>query len=112
MKLKEFFVKNKEIVQLIYGVILIIIIPTLIVANTILIINRYNRSIDTILQRQALTFGRSIYFSLKDDLINQQVIQKKIKELKQKNADIEDLTILYPQDESFKIVATTEEKNL
>ncbi|MDO9399189.1 MAG: HAMP domain-containing sensor histidine kinase [bacterium] len=112
MKLKEFFVKNKEIVQLVYGIILIIIIPTLIVVNTILIINRYNRSIDTIIQRQALTFGRSIYFSLKDNLADQQAIQKKIKELKQKNTDIEDLAILYPQDGGFKVVATTQEKDL
>lgn len=112
MKFKEFFVKNKETAQLVYGIVLIIIIPVLIAVNTILIINRYNRSIDTILQRQALSFGRGVYALLKDNLSDQQIIQTKIKELKQKNVEIEDLIILKPQNDEFKIIASVNDENL
>lgn len=112
MKLKEFFVKNKETAQLVYGIVLIIIIPVLIAINTILIINRYNHSIDTILQRQALSFGRGVYALLKDNLSDQQIVQAKIKELKQKNIEIEDLIILKPQDDGFKIIASANDENL
>jgi len=112
MKFKEFFIKNRETVQLAYGIILIIIIPTLIVLNTILIIGRYNRSIDVILQRQALTFGRTIYSALRDDLGNRAAIQARIDELKKRNSEIEDLSILVPEGDNFKVSAALHQADL
>jgi len=44
MNLREFFIKNRETLQLIYGIVLIILIPLLIAFNTIFIINKYNKT--------------------------------------------------------------------
>jgi len=65
MNLKDFFAKNRETLQLIYGVALIILIPLLIAFNTVFIINKYSKNLDVALQRQALTVGRSIYALIK-----------------------------------------------
>ncbi|MEA1937270.1 MAG: HAMP domain-containing sensor histidine kinase [Patescibacteria group bacterium] len=112
MKLREFFINNRETLQLIYGVVLVILIPILIAYNTISIIGKYNESIEVALQRQALTTGRSIYILIKDDLNNEEAIQKKIKELSNKNSDFLELSILIPENENFRIIASSEEKNL
>lgn len=112
MNLKDFFVKNKETLQLIYGVILIILIPLLIVYNTIFIINKYNKSLDVSLQRQALTVGRSIYALLKNDLSNNDLMQKKISSLAESNPNFQELEILKPENNIFKIIASSRESNL
>ena len=112
MKLREFFINNRETLQLIYGVVLVILIPILISYNTVSIIGKYNESIEVALQRQALTVGRSIYVLIKDDLNNEEIIQKKIKELSSGNSDFLELSILVPENESFRIIASSEEKDL
>ncbi len=112
MKLREFFTDNKEMLQLAYGVILVILIPLLIAYNTVFIIGKYNESMDVALQRQALTVGRSIYALIKNDLGNEKIIQEKIKELSDRNSNFQELSILIPEDENFKIIASSEKENL
>ncbi len=112
MKLREFLANNKETIQLIYGLILVILIPLLIAYNTVFIIGKYNESLDVALQRQALTVGRSIYALIKDDLGDEKVIQEKIQELSSRNSELQELSILVPEDESFKVIASSEKENL
>ena len=112
MNLKEFFIKNKETVQLVYGVVLIILIPLLIAYNTIFIIGKYSESMDAALQRHALTVGRSIYALVQEDLNNEDAIQKKIEELSDKNPDFYELAILIPDENNFKIVASSRKEDL
>lgn len=111
MKLKDFFVKNRETVQLVYGVALIILIPSLIAFNTVFIIKKYNESLNVALQRQGLIIGRSIYSLIKDDLSDSSKIQKKIKELSSKNSDLKDLAVLAPEGDGFKIIASLKEED-
>jgi len=54
MKFREYLESNKETAQIIYGAVLIILIPLLIVFNTVFIIKKYNQSLDLALQGQAL----------------------------------------------------------
>lgn len=112
LSVKEFFVKNREAAQLAYGLVLIIVIPALIVFNTIFIINKYSQSIDVALQRQALSFGRSISVLINDDLGQPEELQNKIIELQKSSQDILDLSVLAPADENFRVVASTEEENI
>ena len=112
MKLREFLANNKETIQLIYGLILVILIPLLIAYNTVFIIGKYNESLDVALQRQALTVGRSIYALIKDDLGDEKVIQEKIQELSSRNSELQELSILVPENENFKVIASSEEENL
>jgi signal transduction histidine kinase len=112
MKLREFFTDNKETLQLVYGVILVILIPLLIAYNTVFIIGKYSESMDVALQRQALTIGRSIYALIKDDLGNEEVVQEKIKELSDRNSNFQELSVLVPEGENFKIIASSGKENL
>lgn len=118
LNLKEFLTKNKEIFQLIYGIFLIVLIPLLIWFNTDTIIERYKENLDVSLQRQALVVGRSIYALLKDDLGNQEKIQKKIESLSSRNLEFQNIEILIPEKEEksgkeyFKIVASLKKENI
>lgn len=112
MKIKEFIANNRETLQIIYGIVLMVLIPLLIAYNTIFIIGEYNKSLDVALQRQALIVGRSIYALLKDDLSNTEVIQKKIEELSDKNIEIEELSVIVPEGEGFKIAASSQKSDI
>lgn len=105
MNIKEFANKNKETLQIAYGVFLIALIPLLIAYNTIFIINIYNQSIDSALQRQALVVGRSIYALIKNDLSNPEVMQGKIERLSVGNQDVQKIFVLQPSGEDFKVIA-------
>lgn len=112
MSIKEFFTKNRETAQLAYGLVLIIVIPALIVFNTIFIINKYNSSIDVALQRQALGFGRVVSALISDDLGKPEELQNKIIELQKISQDIMDLSVLAPADENFLVMASTREESI
>ena len=77
MKFKEAVVKNKEIFQLIYGVILIILIPFLIALNTTFIVSKYKELINVSLQRRAVTIGNSLTVAFSDNIGNKEQLQKK-----------------------------------
>ncbi len=112
MNLKEFLAKNKEILQLVYGIMLIVLIPLLIAYNTISIVGKYNESIDVSLQRQALAVGRSIYALIKDDLDSEEKIQRKINLLSNSDIAFQSLEVMIPEDEGFKIIASTNESSV
>ena len=112
MNLKELLIKNRETFQLIYGVVLIILIPLLIAYNTRFIIGKYSEGMDVALQRQALIVSRSINILLKDDLNNEKVIQEKIEELSNENPDFYELSVLIPDDNDFKIIASSKENDI
>lgn len=97
---------------MVYGVILIVLIPVLIAYNTLIIVNNYNKNIDVSLQRQALSAGRSISALIKSDLSDGGNLQEKIELLKLKNTDIEELSILEPADDDFKIIASSNKDDI
>jgi len=107
MKLKKYLENNREIAQLIYGVTLIILIPLLMVFNAVFIIKSYNGSIDVILQRHALTVGRSV-----SKIINGQMslsdIQESINALVEDNSEIIDVAVLDSDGNNFKVVASSD----
>lgn len=112
LNFKQFIEKNRVALQLAYGIILIVLIPLLIAYNTVFIIKKYNQSLDAALQRQALTVGRSIYALIKGDLSDNEKIQEKIESLSQKNLEFEDLAVLRPEGDDFKIIASAKKENI
>ncbi|MFA7169557.1 MAG: HAMP domain-containing sensor histidine kinase [Candidatus Paceibacterota bacterium] len=112
MKLKQFLINHRENLQLLYGIFLIILIPSLIAFNTIFIINKYNSSMDATLQRKALVVGRSIYASLQDDLDNEEKIQEKIQKISERNSEFENIEVLIPEKNSFKIIASSDQDEI
>jgi len=112
INIKEFIANNREALQIIYGVVLIILIPLLIAYNTIFIINKYNASADVALQRQALIVGRSVYALLKDDLGKNEAIQKKVNEVFGKNSEIQELSVVEPEGDDFKVIASSQKSDV
>ncbi|MBT4277634.1 HAMP domain-containing histidine kinase [Candidatus Falkowbacteria bacterium] len=112
MKLKEFFVQHKQIFQLSYGIILIILIPLLISLNTLSVVGKYNDSIELSLERRALALGRSLAVSFSESLDNTEMLQGKIDKLTYENSDFIDLQILIPENNSFKVVAGKDKTNV
>lgn len=112
MDIKEFIAKNRETVQIIYGVILIILIPVLIAYNTLFIIGRYNTNLDAALQREALVASRSIYALIKDDMGDKDVLQKKIEEAAKNNSDIKELAILTRAGSGFRVSASSKKEDI
>lgn len=108
MKIKNILIEHRENLQLIYGVFLMILIPSLIAYNTLVIISKYNESIDASLQRKALTVGRTIYASLQDELDSKENLQKSIEEIYQKSGEFEKIEILTPEENSFKVIASSD----
>jgi signal transduction histidine kinase len=107
MNLKEHLIRHKEAAQLIYGAVLIILVPSLIVFNTVFIIKKYNQSLDLSLQRQALSVGRSISTLMENDFPWVDFIQLKIDALMASNLDIQEISVLKPAADEFEVIASS-----
>jgi len=90
---------------MVYGIVLMILIPLLIVLNTVFIIQKYNESLDVTLQRQALNLGRSVQVFLQDDLASSTRLQAGVDKLMESNTDLMNLLVLKPSGEDFRISA-------
>jgi signal transduction histidine kinase len=112
MKLKDVINQNRELVQLAYGIILMVLIPLLIVLNTVFIIQKYNESLDVTLQRQALNLGRSVQIFLEQELRDSSRLQQSIEQLAGNNTELLDAMVLVPEDETFKILAAQERQSV
>ena len=110
MQFKDFFEKNRETVQLVYGVVLIVLIPLLIAFNTVFIIKKYNQSIDVILQRNALSLARTISELMRGDLPWEYFMQQKIKSLMVNNREILELNVWGEEEGEFKLLASSNEE--
>ncbi|MCK5319981.1 hypothetical protein KAJ61_01170, partial [Candidatus Parcubacteria bacterium] len=114
MKAKNFFIQNKMMAQIAYGVFLIVLIPLLITFNTVFIISKYNQTLDVTLQKQALSSGRTIATLIENDLPWSDFIQIKIEALIENNIAIESIDILIPEEnnDNFKIIASSDKKSI
>lgn len=112
MNIKEFLNNNKEVAQIIYGTALVILIPLLIVLNTVFIIKKYNQSLDLSLQRQALSVGRAISVLMENDLPWVDFIQFKIDLLMAGGIGLEEICVLKPADNEFTVIASSNEEKI
>jgi len=111
-KLKELLAEKRESLQLIYGILLIVLIPVLITYNTIFIISTYNDSIDTDLQLKMRLIGRTMYADLQEDLSDQAKIQTKVESIASRNNELENVSVLVPQDDGYKIAASSDKDEI
>jgi len=104
---KDFLLKNKEKLQFAYGVMLIVLIPLLIAFNSVYIIRQYNSGIDEALKKHAYSVGKTISVLTENDLPWEIFVQKKIESLIEINIGIDEITVLRPEGNAFKIVASS-----
>ncbi len=112
MKIDSFLEKNREILQLVYGVFLIILIPLLILYNTVFIIKSYNKSIDVSLQKHSLSVGRSILPYIEDEIKNTENIQKRLEYLMESNPELIELSVAFKSGEVYEVIASSNENEL
>ncbi|MCK5510285.1 HAMP domain-containing histidine kinase [Candidatus Parcubacteria bacterium] len=114
MKAKNFFIQNRMVAQIAYGVFLIVLIPLLITFNTVFIISKYNQTLDVTLQKQALSTGRTIAALIENDLPWSDFIQIKIEALIKNNIAIEAIDVLIPEEngDNFKIIASSDKESI
>lgn len=108
--LKNLF--TNERFQIVYGIFLLILMPLIIVINTLYVISRYNRDIDVALQRSALLLGNAFYASSRDDLSDIGLLQQNIERLSKASADILDIQILFPKEDGFEIAAALHREDI
>lgn len=101
------FLKNNF--QLVYGVVLLILIPAALVINTVIFINNTEQVMDVELQRKA-SLANSIFSSnVPEMLANTGELQSLVERTVQKNDELYSLDILVPKGEDFEIVASLDE---
>lgn len=112
MNFKEYVTKHKETVQIVYGVFLIILIPTLIAYNTFTNIGNFNADINKTLQMEAVSVGRlvrSVFGQYLGDAIS---LQGAIDRMSEENTDIKELTVLAPDGDNFKVIASSDKSDI
>lgn len=97
--------------QIVYAVFLILLVPVLIVANTLYAVETYRRNTDVALQRQALVVGRMFNLSARGVLDDPEALQALLSDAARQVEDIYALEVLVPDGdrvsaERFKIVAS------
>lgn len=101
----------KKYWQIIYAVVLMVLVPILIVANTLFVVDGFRRDTDVALQRQALTVGRMFNLAAQDDLSSPDKLQTLIDATAEQTDEVTALDVLTPDgqalpSERFKIVAS------
>lgn len=103
--MKKFFLNKNW--QLIYGLTLVILIPVVIILNTLNLNRNFKTDIDIQLQRQALAFGRLFNVVLLDSTWSNDEIQTAIDLTLNKQKDITAIQVSAYENESFRVVASS-----
>ncbi|PLX24586.1 hypothetical protein C0580_04785 [Candidatus Parcubacteria bacterium] len=105
-----FFLKQSH--QVIYGIILIVLIPIFIVFNTLRTVDLFRDNIDISLQRQAFSLARmfdSAIYQGADDIDD---AQEKIDLIQQSNPSLDIFNIYIREGDEFKLVAGFDEASI
>lgn len=98
------YIKNNF--QFLYGVVLLIIIPGLLIVNTVIFVNSTQDVLDEELRRKAALAG-SIFSHEASSLIYQTVIlQELVNDTVAENEEIHSLDVFIPKGEDFEVIAS------
>jgi signal transduction histidine kinase len=93
--------------QVIYGLVLVILVPVVIVINTFNLNKNFQDNIDVQLQRQALAFGRLFNIALLNGEQTPVMIQRVIEQTLAQQKDIKAIQILAYENQMFRVVASS-----
>lgn len=98
------FLKNN--IQVVYGVVLLLLIPGALVLNTLVFFNRATKVMDTELLRKAALAGDVISTSVPGLLTDRQTLQAKVESVAGANDEIYSLDVLIPDGDNYTIIAS------
>jgi len=103
---KEYFLYLRNNLQLVYGVILLILVPATLVINSLFFINNTQKVVDIELQRKASLAAGVLSSNIPDLLSNVNNLQARVEEVANNNDEVHSLDVLMPEGEYFKVVAS------
>jgi len=103
---------SNQYLQIVYGLVLIALIPAAIIFNTVNFVNNFSNNLDIQLQRQVLQSGQVFIANNKEIIDQPQALQAAIESTVAASPDIYSLDILYPEEEDFKVVASLDPDSL
>lgn len=92
--------------QILYAVLLIVLVPVTIVANTFFVVERFRKTVDVELQRTALIIGKMINVTSVDLFGDQAKLQKRLEEVATTLPEVKSLDILKKDGEDFTVFAS------
>lgn len=104
--MKKFYLQKNF--QLVYGLILVILVPVVVVLNTLALNNNFRDNIEIQLQRQALAFGQLFNVSLQQGEVTPENIQSLITATLAVRSDIKAIQVLNLENDTFRIVASSD----
>lgn len=99
----------KENSQIVYGLILMIFIPTAVIFNTLAIIKIFQQVVDREFYDKALAIGQVIGVGAVQVLDKPMELEERLNSMAQKNSDIALAEVSIPDGENFKIIASTDD---
>jgi len=107
---KKLFLKKYS--QIIYAVILIILIPLVIITNTVFVIRKFQKNTDAQLQRQALGIAEVFDATSFNGLQDIEVVQSGISQMLSGPEELRSFDVMVPEGEEFTILASSFESNI
>jgi signal transduction histidine kinase len=98
--------------QVFYSIFLMVIIPMIIIVNTLLCTYFFKNTINQSLQEKAVAIGESINSGIADKLDSPEQIQAFIDSWNKYNSDTESLDVFYPEEDGFKLIASLDKKEV
>lgn len=105
----SFIKKNK---QLLYGSALIIIIPLLVIANSLVFFNLFTKTLDIELHQRAITIGEITSTIVSDKINDTEVLQETISNIVQESPELIFLEIITQSESGLIVWVSTEENNI
>jgi len=107
----EFIKKNPSII---FSIALIAIITGIIFFNSYYILDKFQESVDVLLRKKAVLVEDILQVFIADSFENKENLQNKIDEVKSKDSEIRNISILIPNEgeKTFKVVASTNSNDL
>lgn len=104
------FLKSES--QVIYAIVLILLIPTTIILNTVWSLKSFQKNIDVGLQRQALIVGKFFEKTVWQKSNDPIYLQETIDSFSAANLTLVEFDILNPQGEDFEVIASLKKETL
>jgi signal transduction histidine kinase len=92
--------------QVAYAILLIVLIPVSVIANTVFVVNRFRGTVDVELQRTALMVGRAFTATSADLMGDEAKLQERLTALGSAIPEVMAMDLLKREGEDFKVVAS------
>jgi len=109
---KRVFNFIKENPSVLYSLVLIIFLPVILWWNTSFTVRSFEKNIDFILQKQALTIENIIGEIVGENIDDSEVLQKKIEKIAQENPEIKNLKVIRVEGDEFSILASQKKEEV